>query len=547
MQTIINVLLSMSIPLVFLYMIWSLEVFAVSRLRLLVISFLWGMASFVIAFVIQTTLIATGQFTFLDISLIIAPVVEEVVKTLLIIFMVYRMMIRYPVDGTAYGFAIGTGFAVCENFLYVIQTDVSGFQTAVARSFSVSLMHTFNIALIGAISGSVVFYGFRTRLNRISLVVLFAIFVHSIFNQIVATAEGFSLIILGIFIGLTGTGAIVLVIERSLRAERQQIESALHEKLTAGELAASLNPQAVTRILDEQKHILGERRAVLVQQYANLQAERGILRKTLELNRRARHQDRLEAQLKTIENRLRSLRGEMGLFTWIWLRSILPSDESAMWSQLGQHLDSDAPIMALLYTLGERQAEVSESEVQARIQLLRRGTLFSQLETAELEDLALLLREQRYEIGEAVVERGVVDDRLFIVAEGSLVASVIDQYNSETIITAYQVGDTFGELGMIDLQEHPATVTSVDSTRLYSLTREDLLTLMFAEPQIALELMRQLVIQIRQQTALLMWVQESYQIEKSDLDTEIFTQLNSLSRRIQTRPQPHSQIDSDAS
>lgn len=537
----------MSIPLVFLYMIWSLEVFAVSRLRLLVISFLWGMASFVIAFVIQTTLIATGQFTFLDISLIIAPVVEEVVKALLIIFMVYRMMIRYPVDGTAYGFAIGTGFAVCENFLYVLQTDVSGFQTAVARSFSVSLMHTFNIALIGAISGSVVFYGFRTRLNRISLVVLFAIFVHSIFNQIVATAEGFSLIILGIFIGLTGTGAIVLVIERSLRAERQQIESALHEKLTAGELAVSLNPQAVTRILDEQKHILGERRAVLVQQYANLQAERGILRKTLELNRRARHQDRLEAQLKTIENRLRSLRGEMGLFTWIWLRSILPSDESAMWSQLGQHLDSDAPIMALLYTLGERQAEVSESEVQARIQLLRRGTLFSQLETAELEDLALLLREQRYEIGEAVIERGVVDDRLFIVAEGSLVASVIDQYNSETIITAYQVGDTFGELGMIDLQEHPATVTSVDSTRLYSLTREDLLTLMFAEPQIALELMRQLVIQIRQQTALLMWVQESYQIEKSDLDTEIFTQLNSLSRRIQTRPQPHSQIDSDAS
>lgn len=544
---IINILLSMSIPLVFLYMIWSLEIFAVSRVRFLIGAFLWGAASFMIAFVVQSTLIASGQFSFLDISLFIAPVVEEVLKALLIVYMVYRMHIRYSVDGTAYGFAIGTGFAVCENLLYVMQTDAGGFQTAIARSFSVSLMHTFNIALIGAISGSVVFYRFRTRLNRISLVILFAIFVHAIFNQIVANAEGFSLVLIGIFIGLTGTAAIVLVIERSLRTERRQIESALYEKLTAGELAASINPQAVTRILDEQRHILGEHRAVLVQQYANLQAERGILRKTLELNRRARHHDRLQNQLRTIENRLTSLRGEMGLVTWIWLRSILPSDESAMWTQLGQHLDSEAPIMALLYTLGERQAEVSEDEVQGRIQLLRKGTLFSGLATDELEDLALLLREKQYAVGEAVVQRGVVDDRLFIVAEGSLVASVTDQYESETIITGYQVGDTFGELSMIDLQQHPATVTSMDNTRLYSLTRDDLLTLMFAEPQIALELMRQLVLQIRQQTALLLWVQETYQIEQADLDTEIFSQLSSLSRRLQTRPLQQTPLDGDVS
>lgn len=541
----INALLAIAIPLIFLYIIWTLEIYAVTKVKFLIGAFAWGIASFFIAYAIQTGLLSTGLVNFQEVSQITAPILEELLKTLLIFFLMQRMLIRYPVDGAAYGFAIGTGFAVFENMLYLSQAAGPGFQTAVARSFSVSLMHAFATGIVGALAGSVVFYRIRTRAARISLGLLIAIVIHALFNQVAAQAEGLTLIVAGIFIGLAGTALIIFIIERSLQAERREIDAALSNQLGAGERAASLNPQELARILAENKHVLGEQRMTLVTQYTHLQAQRGILRKTIHFNRRAGYQETLKNQLGLIESRLADLRREMGLYTWIWLRSVLPSEESGLWAELGQHVDVDQPIMTLLIKLGERQEEVGEAEMMARVELLRSGTLFDQLPEEELEDLALLMRGADFEVGEEVVRRGRVDERLFLVATGTLVASVTDNFGSETILNGYKRGDTFGELSLIDLHEHPATVTAMDTTRLYTLARTDLITLIFAKPQVGLEMMRQLVNQIRRQTALLMWVQESYQNNRDEdaLDTQIKEQLQTITMRIKTGPLDPSKLD----
>lgn len=501
-------LIAIAIPIVVLYFIWALEIYAFSNRRLLITAFGWGIITFFIAFVVQNTLQRMGILTFQQVSLYSAPLLEEFLKGIFIFWMLQTVRLRYAVDGASYGFAVGTGFAVAENLLYIGEASGTGtaLELTIARVLSVSLMHAYNTGVLGAAAGSYAYNSFRVRFTRLSTAFGAVVFVHALFNLLVNTISGFPLILVGILIGLGGTIVIVVLIQRALRMERESLDHVMRSQLSAGERAAAINREELNRVLTQYRDVIGDHRASVIHEYITLQAQRGILRKTLRLNNRPKYDSALQTELDALEIELRHLRNEMGLYTWIWLRSVLPSEESELWSQLGQQLDSKQPVINLLVKLGERQADIDRHEVEARRSLLRQSKLFSEFQEDELDDLALLMREVQYAIGDTVVKRGDVDDRLFVVAAGSLVASVTDAEGNETIITGYSLGDTFGELSMIDLEQYPSTVTCLDDVKLYTLAREDLLTLIFAKPQVGLELMRQLVAQIRRQTSLLMWV-----------------------------------------
>lgn len=436
----------------------------------------------------------------------VAPFSEELLKALFLLLILRQM--RYAVDGAVYGFAVGIGFAVVENVVYAAGAQAAALDTAAARVLSVSLMHGFTTAIIGALLGLATYKGLRGQLGHLMLGLLGAIAIHTGYNQLVARLEGLPLLGAAIGIGLGGVVTLMVLIQLALRQEKQIIGDYLQDKLSPGELSAALNPDDVAAAVLEQAGVLDDKRLALVRQYVTLQAQRGILKKTLALNQRTRFTPTLERDLRAIEGQIRALRSAMGLYTWVWLRQILPSDESELWAQLNRQIDQ--PILNLLVELVRCQSQTSAEELLARLRLLRAGRLFESLPNEDLEDLALLLRPARYTLNQTIIRQGEQTDTLFFIAEGQVVASLHDAaQGDETILFTYGAHDHFGELSMLSREPHPATMTCLTDTVVFGLTRADFLTLVYAKPQVALAMMHDLIGEIRQRTRLVEWMRST--------------------------------------
>lgn len=71
----------------------------------------------------------------------VAPVVEEILKGLIVVFLVVRRRIGFLVDAAITGFAVGAGFAVAENIHYFVALSDRSVGLWVIRGFGTALMH----------------------------------------------------------------------------------------------------------------------------------------------------------------------------------------------------------------------------------------------------------------------------------------------------------------------------------------------------------------------------------------------------------------------
>ncbi len=71
----------------------------------------------------------------------VAPVVEESLKAAVMVFLFRSHRIGFLVDGAIMGFAVGAGFAVVENFYYLLNTPGANMAVWVVRGFGTAFMH----------------------------------------------------------------------------------------------------------------------------------------------------------------------------------------------------------------------------------------------------------------------------------------------------------------------------------------------------------------------------------------------------------------------
>ena len=502
---VLSLLISAAIASIFLYIVWVLEIYAISRIRLLLAAGGWGMAAFAVAWVIQSALLHGGMLTADQIRLVSAPVLEEILKASFLIGLSVCLALRYTADGAVYGFAVGTGFALVESIDYALGNPDQALGIVLSRVLSVNLLHASTTAFIGAVIGGSFYQGTRARRSYILLGLFLIMLLHAGFNQIVLTVKGFPLLALSVMIGLSAVGGIVFLVKRALRLESQSIQRELADHLSAGEMTAVANPQQIAQLLALHGQEIGEQRITLIERYLTLQAQRGVLLKTITLNQRPKFDPVLQRHLAGAEAQLQALQGSMGLYTWIWLRSVLPSDESELWDRLDAELQTDQPVLSLLITLNQRQQQISPEEWAYRQKLLRSSGPFRDLDDDDLEDLALLLQRRSLRDGDVVIRQDEANDHLHFVAEGRLIANVTDSEGMTTTIEAYVGNEMFGESSVFTSQPHPVTVVCADETILYTLSRADLLSLIYAKPQVAVEIIRQLTEDIRRQMTLLTW------------------------------------------
>lgn len=505
----LSIAISILIPLAFMLGIWMLEIYAQSRLRTMALAMAWGVTVFLVASVFHDRLLAWNVLNFERVATLSAPVIEELLKALLIVLLASRLGLAYAVDGTAYGFAIGTGFGMAENLDYVISNPDRALPIALSRVLSVSLMHAYTTGLVGTAAGSSLFLTRRAQLLRVGVSVAVAMFLHAAFNRLVLNLEGLPALVAALFIGLSGTGVIVLLIQRSLALERRSLLAELAEVASAGEVMATANPQQIAQILTRYRGTIDRERADMIRQYVVLQARLGMLLRSAAVNQRPDVSSYLAGEIARAEQQLGALRSSMGLYTFIWLRTVLPSEESRLWARINARLQTDTPMLALILHLDERRARTPRGEVDARKSLLRLNPLFYDLQDSELEDVALLLNQHTFKAGDVVIEPDLPSDKLYIVASGSLVWTAIDEDGVETILTAYVRGDIFGKLGVIDDMPDSTRVSCLEAVSVYSLSRTDFVALSYAKPQVSLAMMRELAGEIRNLTLLAMWIRRT--------------------------------------
>ncbi|MCZ7539407.1 MAG: PrsW family glutamic-type intramembrane protease [Anaerolineae bacterium] len=506
----LSIAISILIPLAFMLGIWMLEVYAQSRVRMMALAMAWGVAVFIVASALHDRLLAWNVLNFEQVATLSAPVVEELLKALLIVVLASRLALAYTVDGTAYGFAIGTGFGMAENLDYAISNPDRAVPIALSRVLSVSLMHAYTTGLVGTAAGSSLFLTRRAQLLRVGVGVAVAMFLHAAFNRLVLNTEGLSALVAALIIGLSGTAVIVWLIQRSLALERRSLLAELTEVAGAGEAAATAHPQQIAQILTRYRGAIDRHRADQIRQYVTLQARLGMLLRSAAVNQRSDVSGYLAGEIARAEQQLGALRSSMGLYTLIWLRTVLPSEESRLWARINTRVQTDTPLLALILHLDEQRARLPHSEVEARKALLHPNPLFYELRDNELEDVALLLNQHTFPAGDVVIEPDVPSDKLYIVASGSLVWTAIDDDGVETILTAYVRGDVFGKLGVVDGMPDSTRVSCLEAVTVYSLSRADFVALSYAKPQVSLAMMRELAGEIRNLTLLAMWIRRTH-------------------------------------
>lgn len=335
----IALLIATAFPLIFLTIIYTQDLYKTRAFSTVLLCFVWGVASFGAAWVSNKGLMQTGMVSSMTLLRYVAPVTEEIIKALILLYLVRRVDFTYFVDGAIFGFAVGTGFAIAENYNYVMGHPGLAITVAVGRVLSSNLIHATASSLIGVTLGLARFQRRRShRLLYLSIGILLAVLVHSGFNHLVTHGASSRLLIYSYaaFAGIAGALVIIGVIRRGLAEERAWIEEMLGEadRITAGEAAVVRRLAEAGVILTPLVERLGEERAMKIGRMLVLQAQLGILRKTMQKLPDDEMREDVSAQIDGLRAKVDGIRQEVGAYAMLLLRSVFPQDNFSAWRRL---------------------------------------------------------------------------------------------------------------------------------------------------------------------------------------------------------------------
>jgi len=190
-----KIIVSLIPVFLFLLLLIYLDSFKLIKIPVVVICVVWGVVSAIIAYFLNTEIIELTSLNLQDYSKYFAPIVEEILKMLIVIIIVRMNKIGFMIDGAIYGFAIGAGFAFLENIFYINTNEVNNLMVWVVRGFGTAIMHGGATAIVVIFAMSLInqnkykFYFFIPGL-------VFAIILHTLFNQFLLTPIVSTLIVL---------------------------------------------------------------------------------------------------------------------------------------------------------------------------------------------------------------------------------------------------------------------------------------------------------------------------------------------------------------
>lgn len=194
-----TVALAISVLPVFLFLgaLMLLDSYKLTPLRAILLAVAAGVVAGALGYLLNVWLQEALALDMARYSIWVAPVVEESLKAIYIIWLFRLSRVGFVVDAAMYGFAVGTGFAFIENIWSLQVHPNPTIWTWIVRGFGTALMHSGTTAIFAMIARTLQDRSpvFKPHLMLPGLAA--AIVLHSLYNQfLVAPLLATALIVL---------------------------------------------------------------------------------------------------------------------------------------------------------------------------------------------------------------------------------------------------------------------------------------------------------------------------------------------------------------
>ncbi|HEX7953065.1 MAG TPA: cyclic nucleotide-binding domain-containing protein [Burkholderiales bacterium] len=125
----------------------------------------------------------------------------------------------------------------------------------------------------------------------------------------------------------------------------------------------------------------------------------------------------------------------------------------------------------------------------AAVELVRHSKIGTELTEEQSQVLARLVEIDEYADGDVVVEEGASDDKLRVVLAGALAVAKRDD-DDWVRLNVLTAGDLAGELAFLDSRPRYAALVALGPTKVFSLERARLESLLDSHPLIVYRVMR---------------------------------------------------------
>lgn len=505
--TLIAFVIALAIPLLALYIIRALDLFKSTRMSTLVLCMIWGaVGAFGLAYLINNQvlrLLMSGGFggseAYDAVVRYAAPVIEEILKALVLIYLIRQPSFRYFVDGAIYGFCVGIGFAVVENFFYIGGATNAALTLAITRVLSTSLMHAMASALVGVALG---------RLRRASGLIaallpasgiVVAITVHVVYNNIVNDLQGVMLLLVAIGIGVGGAGLIGLIISQGLNEEKKRFTQSLGLNLdvSEGERMAiqNLGGGGIEAMMSQLSAAMGEENTALIRQLLITQANIGILRNNLagsavsERLRKAWEEEIAERQME-----FQRIRKELDRSVMEYMQRLFPTNDEAMWSWLQEEFGKSDPTMVHTFDMFMRSAGLATAftpeQLAEMAERLNRIEIFRNVSLADLENLGRAIKEMEFADGTMLFDQGDEGDAMYLVEQGGIRIYAVDAHGRENHLRTFPPGSVVGDFAVLDGQPRSARARADGTLKALVLSRQMFQMFIQSRPQVILAVLK---------------------------------------------------------
>ncbi|HET7063003.1 MAG TPA: PrsW family glutamic-type intramembrane protease, partial [Rudaea sp.] len=182
---LVRALIGLLPALCFLGALLLLDSYKLVRLRMVVTTIVVGGALAGVCYLLNLAVIHAGNIDFEDYSRYGAPLLEESIKSTVILMLIRTRRIGFLVDASVLGYAVGAGFATVENLYYLSTLTDPHMAVWIVRGFGTAILHGGVQAIFAALVLAYADQRGKLDLRGILPPLMLAVVIHAAFNQFV--------------------------------------------------------------------------------------------------------------------------------------------------------------------------------------------------------------------------------------------------------------------------------------------------------------------------------------------------------------------------
>ncbi len=152
-------------------------------------------------------------------------------------------------------------------------------------------------------------------------------------------------------------------------------------------------------------------------------------------------------------------------------------------------------------------------------------SIFEKLSADEIAKLGAIVTRKTYAPDTAVVFEGEPSDALYVLLSGSAKVYVTSDDGQQKILKLLGPGEMFGELAMLDGHPRSATVGTLESTEMASISRKDFQAFVASHPEVLWKVLETLCERVRKTSA------EILEMSSRDVPYRLLAALNQLAEK----------------